>query len=153
MAPLADRVIMKGGNIFLSLQSFLAICRKGFYRLSLAYMRRGFRLPYACRRGYVAASWFQMGVGAEGDEVNSWDLSSASDRGFGVAGMDVPGCAEPDLEQQWITSAEAQLAPAATRTLALEQLTRKLEAADGRALDTGLQISSEEKPRRAKRKS
>ena len=65
----------------------------------------------------AGASWFQMGVGTEGDEVNSWDLCHRlMTEGFGVTGMNAPVFAEPDLEQQWMTGTEAQLALAAART-------------------------------------
>src|SRR6185436_4752166 len=50
----------------------------------------------------AAATWHQMSAGAQGAEVNAWDLSHRLlTEGFGVSGMSAPVYAEPDLEQAW----------------------------------------------------
>jgi hypothetical protein len=67
--------------------------------------------PKAVQGMAEAASWFQVSAGAQGDEVNAWDLCHhIATQGLGIAGLNTPEFAEPDLEQQWRFGAEAQQA-------------------------------------------
>ena len=75
-------------------------------------------IPGAGGLGAAAGpEWHIMASAEDREEVNTWDLCHhLLTEGFGVAGLDSPEFAEPDLRQQWVCATEQEHALAAARS-------------------------------------
>ncbi len=54
-------------------------------------------------------TWYALNLPEDGGEQNAWEACHSLLRGgFGIAGMQAPSFAEPDIEQRWITGSPSQ---------------------------------------------